>query len=112
MVTETETKISGCSRTQASDDGSLARCGRSGEHGEVRLGHDRGDGGVWTDRRTRRSARRSDACPEPRSLRFAAMSSLSMTLLARTSPTRGNAFSTSTTLAWAMTSSISARSST
>ena len=50
--------------------------------------------------------------PRPRSLRLAAMSSRSMTLVARTSPTRGNAFSTSTTLAWAMTSSVSARSST
>ena len=31
--------------TQATDDGSLARCGRSGKYGEVSLRHDRGDGG-------------------------------------------------------------------
>ena len=46
--------------------------------------------------------RRRLVLANPRSRRLAAMSSRSMTLVARTEPTRGSAFKTSMTLAWAI----------
>src|SRR4029453_4860040 len=92
------------------DDSSLAHRSRTRDHGETRWRHDWA-GGV--DRSENSAIRAAVWClPKPRSRRLAAISSRSMTLLARTAPTRGKAFKTSMTLACAMTSSDSARSST
>src|SRR4030095_9461804 len=92
------------------DDSSLAHRSWTRDHGETCWGHD-WRGGV--DRSENSAIRAAVWClPKPRNRRLAAISSRSMTLLARTVPTRGKAFKTSMTLACAMTSSDSARSST
>ena len=117
MVAETETKISGWSAASRATTVPLPTA--VGPERTVSRATDTssldsrpGDGGP--DARAENSATRAAVwcLPSPRSRRLAAMSRRSITLAARTAPTRGSALSTSITLVWAITSSCSASAST
>ena len=115
MVAETDTKISGWARASAATTVPFPTA--VGPETTVSLGPGADPATVTTC--VSAGAEENSATnaalwclPRPRSRRLAAMSSRSITFVARTLPTRGRDFSTSITLAWAITSSCSAAAST